>query len=135
MSKLSVKSTQHILLRMNVSTFDFYYPVYMAQQHHLRTYHEGSTYPTFKDAIIARGLLLTSDDEEWNRTLNEGSLNCYPWKIQELFAIKLLNCPVKDPKCLFVTFFTTMAEDFAYQYLLYQKRRYTHRTQHTFGSS
>jgi hypothetical protein len=80
---------------------------------YLRTY-EGMPYPTFKDAVMARGLL--SDDEEWNRTLNEALLNCHPWQIRELFAIILLNCPVKDAKCLFITFFTAMAEDFSYQY-------------------
>lgn len=78
----------------------------------LRTY-EGQIFATFKEAVIARGLL--SDDNEWERTLSEASLNCYPQQIRELFAIMLLHCTIKDPKSLFVSFFTIMAEDFAYQ--------------------
>jgi len=44
----------------------------------LRTY-EYQTYPTFKEAVVARGLLM--HDIEWNTTLMEASLNCFPHQI------------------------------------------------------
>lgn len=75
----------------------------------IRTVH-GVVYPTFKDAAMAKNLLL--DDSEWENCLRDASFYKMPKQIRKLFATLLSYCQVTDPMRLWDKFKSSMIEDF-----------------------
>jgi len=75
----------------------------------LRTY-ENVTYPTFKAAATARGLIL--DDIEWQRCLEEASSFQMPYQLRQLFAFICIFQSPSNASNLWSLFKDAMSEDF-----------------------
>ena len=76
----------------------------------LRTY-ENTTYATFQEAAVARGLL--ESDEEWDRCMAEAShVAPSAATIRALFAYILINCSPADPLALWMRYRERMADDY-----------------------
>jgi hypothetical protein len=73
----------------------------------------GTTYPTFKEACIALGLL--QDDEEWDQCLKEAEQVQTGVQLRKLFAILLLFCEVTKPEILWEAHISTLSEDILFQ--------------------
>ena len=71
----------------------------------------GVTYPSYKLACFARGLI--EDDSEWTECLAEATLSAMPAQIRQLFTIILSSCCPVDPHQLWIDHRDAMAEDFA----------------------
>lgn len=69
----------------------------------------GVTYPTYKEAAIARGLL--ENDLEWRNCLNEASLSASPKQLRFLFSTVLIFCNPQNCRQLWDEFYTSMSED------------------------
>jgi len=70
---------------------------------------EGHTYPTFKDACFARGLL--EDDTEWKFCLRDAVTMQSGWAVRRLFATILLYCHPTDSATLWQEFKEGMCDD------------------------
>jgi len=75
----------------------------------LRSY-ENVTYPTFKAAATARGLIL--DDMEWQRALEEASSFQMPYQLRQLFAYICIFQSPSNALDLWNLFKEAMCEDF-----------------------
>jgi len=73
----------------------------------------GVTYPTFRDACLARGLL--EDDGEWRQCLLEASLMQTGRRLRDLFATLLLFCCPTKPERLWSEFRGHICNDLGYQ--------------------
>jgi len=78
----------------------------------LRTF-SGVTYPTFRDACLARGLL--EDDGEWRQCLLEASFMQTGERLRDLFATLLLFCCPAKPERLWNEFREQICDDLGYQ--------------------
>ena len=73
----------------------------------------GITYPTFKEACIALGLL--QNDEEWDQCLKEAEQVQTGIQLRKLFAILLLFCEVTRPEIFWNAHISTFSEDILFQ--------------------
>lgn len=73
----------------------------------------GVTYPTFKAACYALGLL--DDDKEWNDCLQEASNWATGYQLRQLFVTLLLYCEVSDPLQLWENNWELLADDISYR--------------------
>ncbi|KAK9208644.1 hypothetical protein WN944_001003 [Citrus x changshan-huyou] len=69
----------------------------------------GVTYPTFKVACYALGLL--DDDKEWIDCLTEAAIWATGNKLRHLFVTILIHCQVSDASQLWKSNYTTLLED------------------------
>ncbi|XP_072158483.1 uncharacterized protein [Bemisia tabaci] len=69
----------------------------------------GTTYKTFKEVVIARGLL--QDDTEWFHCLHEMENYHMPKQLREMFAYICCFCEPTSPFDLWNTFKTSLTED------------------------
>lgn len=76
--------------------------------HDLRRYNE-ITYETYKEAVIARGLL--QDDSEWFDCLNELADTHMPRQLREIFGCMCCFCELTSPKELWDAFKILFTED------------------------
>jgi hypothetical protein len=76
---------------------------------HLRTFN-GTLYPSFKDAAIARGLI--ENDDEYSRCLEEATSFSTSPRIRDLFATILLFCNPTDVGALFQQHYPAMHDDY-----------------------
>jgi hypothetical protein len=74
----------------------------------LRTYHT-VTYPTFRDACLARGLL--EDDGEWRQCLEEAAFMQTGTQLRQLFAMLLVFCQPSRPEDLWARYATSICDD------------------------
>ena len=72
----------------------------------------GVTYPTFREACLARGLL--EDNGEWRQCLLEASYMQTGGRLRELFATLLLFCSPTKPEQLWNEFREHICDDLAY---------------------
>ena len=79
----------------------------------LRT-HDGIIHPTFRDTASSYGL--TQDDSEWDRCLQEATINCLPCQIRHIFSMILVHCSPSNPRGLFTKYFEAMSEDLIHKY-------------------
>jgi hypothetical protein len=79
----------------------------------VRTY-EGITYPTFKAACNARGLL--GNDQEWYNAFDEAAAWATSPQLRQLFVTMLLFCEVTDEYAFFEKVWRLMADDIQYQF-------------------
>ncbi|KAK9725314.1 hypothetical protein RND81_05G136000 [Saponaria officinalis] len=79
----------------------------------IRTYN-GTTYPTFKEACYARGLL--DGDKEWNDALQEASRWANASQLRQLFVTMLLFCEVSEPMQLWENNWTLLSDDVLYNH-------------------
>ncbi|KAK9684322.1 hypothetical protein RND81_10G202200 [Saponaria officinalis] len=99
------------------TTFDHNgYPLYKRRQNSRgsRSYEEirtinGHTYPTFKDACYALGLL--NNDKEWNDAMREANQWVMPYQLRELFFTMLLFCEISDLNNLWETNYNILSDD------------------------
>ena len=77
----------------------------------LRTF-EGTIYPTFHDACVARGLL--EDDGEWNQCLEDASTMQTGKQLRSLFAVILRDCCPTQPVQLWEKFRNHICDDLKY---------------------
>jgi hypothetical protein len=77
----------------------------------LKTY-EGTTYPFYKDACAARGLL--GDDAEWYRAFDEAVIWGFGGRLRQLFVTMLLYCGVKSERDFFERYWVHLADDLQY---------------------
>lgn len=70
----------------------------------------GYTYPTFKDACNARGML--QSDEEWMMCLDEASFVRSGVQLRDLFAIILVYCMPVSPERLWERFCMELSDDY-----------------------
>lgn len=78
----------------------------------LRTF-GGVTYPTFREACLARGLL--EDDGEWRQCLLEASVMQTGTRLRNLFAALLLFCSPTKPEQLWNEFREYICDDLGYR--------------------
>ena len=78
----------------------------------LRTF-GGVTYPTFRDACVARGLL--EDDGEWRQCLLEASCMQTGERLRHLFVTLLLFCSPSKPEQLWDHFRGYICDDLQYR--------------------
>lgn len=78
----------------------------------LRTF-GGVTYPTFREACLARGLL--EDDGEWRQCLLEASVMQTGERLRDLFATLLLFCSPAKPELLWNEFRVHICDDLGYR--------------------
>ncbi|XP_062089097.1 uncharacterized protein LOC133795659 [Humulus lupulus] len=69
----------------------------------------GVTYPTFKAACYALGLL--DDDKEWIDCLTEASIWATGNELRHLFVMILIHCQVSDASQLWKSNYTALSED------------------------
>ncbi|KAH9691883.1 ATP-dependent DNA helicase [Citrus sinensis] len=69
----------------------------------------GVTYPTFKAACYALGLL--DDDKEWIDCLTEAAIWATGNELRHLFVTILIHCQVSDAPQLWKSNYTTLSED------------------------
>ncbi|XP_062089334.1 uncharacterized protein LOC133795888 [Humulus lupulus] len=69
----------------------------------------GVTYPTFKAACYALGLL--DDDKEWINCLTEASIWATGNELRHLFVMILIHCQVSDASQLWKSNYTALSED------------------------
>ncbi|KAL9411119.1 hypothetical protein AB3S75_044830 [Citrus x aurantiifolia] len=69
----------------------------------------GVTYPTFKAACYALGLL--DDDKEWIDCLTEAAIWATGNELRHLFVTILIHCPVSDASQLWKSNYTILSED------------------------
>jgi len=74
---------------------------------------EGITYPTFKGACAALGLL--QDDIEWNQCLEEAGRIQSGIQLRNLFATLLLFCQVTRPEILWEKYIHILSDDILFQ--------------------
>ena len=84
---------------------------------HVRTVN-GTTYPTFKSACYALGLL--DDDKEWVECLAEASTWASGYELRHLFVTILIHCQVADALKLWTTHYEILSEYIATM----QRRKY-----------
>ena len=77
----------------------------------LRT-HEGTLYPTFRDAAAARGLL--DDDAMHWKIMSDAALCQMPRQLRHTFALLLMWDPPVDPAKLWDEFADDLAADFVH---------------------
>ena len=77
---------------------------------HLRSF-EGTEYPTFKEACIARGLL--EDDSEWHQCLEEAKDMQTGGQLRRLFVTILCDCFPTNPRALWDDFKSYLCDDLA----------------------
>lgn len=70
-------------------------------------------HPTYRDACIARGLLL--DDREWHDCLEEAKLIKSGRQLRQLFATILLFCMPNKPEDLWEAFKADISDDLEYR--------------------
>lgn len=73
----------------------------------------GVTYPTFREACLARGLL--EDDGEWRQCLLEASVMQTGEQLRYLFATLLLFCSPAKPELLWNEFHEHICDDLGYR--------------------
>jgi len=73
----------------------------------------GITYPTFREACLARGLL--EDDGEWRQCLLEASVMQTGERLRDLFATLLLFCSPAKPELLWNEFREYICDDLRYR--------------------
>jgi hypothetical protein len=73
--------------------------------------HQGVVYGTFKEAAMARNLLM--DDDEWERCLEEAVAFQMPCQLRQLFAVICAFCEPTGPAALWERFKDYFCEDFA----------------------
>ncbi|GLB44068.1 putative helitron helicase-like domain at N-terminus [Lyophyllum shimeji] len=78
----------------------------------LRTYEE-VTYPSFKDACLAHGLL--EDDQEWDQCLREAAAMQPGRQLRHLFVTILRDCNPSDPAALWNTYWPQICNDLRYR--------------------
>ena len=78
----------------------------------IRTYN-GITYPTFKAACNARGLL--GNDQEWYHAFDEAAAWATSAQLRQLFVTMLLYCEIADEYAFFEKVWRLMADDIQYQ--------------------
>jgi hypothetical protein len=71
--------------------------------------HNGTEYPTFKEAALAKGLL--HNDTEYEACMQEAALSAMPSQIRRLFVTLLTFGDPADVEDLFHRHFDAMAED------------------------
>ena len=67
------------------------------------------TYPTYKDACYALGLL--DDDKEWHECINEAAHWASGKQLRQLFVTILMFCEVSDPLILWDSNWKILTED------------------------
>ncbi|KAH7702762.1 hypothetical protein AAVH_28820, partial [Aphelenchoides avenae] len=70
---------------------------------------DGVVYETFVQACVLRGI--TTDDSEWDRTLEGAVIWQFPRQLRELFALILVHCLPKEPGVLWKKYQDSMSED------------------------
>ncbi|XP_074108457.1 uncharacterized protein LOC141533462 [Cotesia typhae] len=75
---------------------------------------DGQSYPTYKDACLALGLL--EDDNHWDIMLAEAALNCTGTQIRLLFAIVLTTCFPARAQMLWDNHKDSMTDDILYRH-------------------
>ncbi|KAG2659831.1 hypothetical protein PVAP13_1KG278905 [Panicum virgatum] len=78
----------------------------------VRTYN-GRTYPTFKEACNARGLL--GNDLEWYDAFDEAAAWATSSQLRQLFVTMLLLCEVNDEYAFFEKVWRVLADDIQFQ--------------------
>lgn len=73
---------------------------------------QGTTYPTFREACRARGLL--GYDTEWSFVFDETVLWATPNQLRNLFVTILMFCDVGNASVLFNKYWTYMSQDILY---------------------
>ena len=73
----------------------------------------GTTYPTFRETCLARGLL--EDDGEWRQCLLEASVMQTGTRLRDLFATLLLFCSPAKPERLWNEFREHICDDLGYR--------------------
>ncbi|KAH7698989.1 hypothetical protein AAVH_33912, partial [Aphelenchoides avenae] len=71
---------------------------------------DGVVCQTFVQACVLRGI--TTDDSEWDRTLEEAVIWQFPRQLRELFALILVHCLPKEPGILWEKYQDHLAEDY-----------------------
>ena len=79
---------------------------------HLKTVN-GQIQPSFKAAAVSLGIL--SDDQAWDKTLQEAVVFQMPSELRKLFSTICLFCEPTHPRHLFEKFKDHMMEDFQHQ--------------------
>ena len=79
----------------------------------VRTF-QGRVYATFKEAAMARNLLM--DDDEWQKCLQEAVATRMPNELRQLFAVICAFCQPLDPLSLWERFKGDFCEDFAQEH-------------------
>lgn len=74
-------------------------------------HYNGTYYETYKEAVVARGLL--EDDQEWINCLQEMVATNMPHQLRELFAYICCFCQPSSPLNLWLRFKNDMIEDFS----------------------
>jgi hypothetical protein len=77
----------------------------------LRTYNN-TTYPTFKEACNARGLL--KEDQEWYNAFNEAASWATSNQLRQLFITMLLFCEIGNEYMFFKKVWTFLTDDIQY---------------------
>jgi hypothetical protein len=86
----------------------------------LRTF-RGTTYPTFCDACIARGLL--ENDGEWQQCLEEASAMQTGHQLRQLFATILNFCSPTNPAMLWANFRQHICDDLRHRLMTFTNQR------------
>lgn len=71
---------------------------------------DGVVCQTFVQACVLRGI--TTDDSEWDRTLEEAVTWQFPRQLRELFAMILVHCLPKEPGLLWEKYQDSFSEDY-----------------------
>jgi hypothetical protein len=79
---------------------------------HIRTI-DGHEWNTYKEAATALGLL--SDDDEWDKCLNEAASFRSPSQLRKIFEVILLFCQPMDPYGLWEKYKEAMSEDYIHR--------------------
>jgi hypothetical protein len=89
----------------------------------LRTF-DGTTYGTFKEACIARGML--EDDSLWVSTIAEVAMHASPKQLRQLFVSVLTLAHPSNPASLWEQFYSQLSEDFSYEWPDDAERSFAH---------
>lgn len=79
----------------------------------VRTY-RGIIHSTFKDAVVARGLLC--NDDQYDKMLQEAASHEMPYALRHTFAAMLLFSEIADPDFLWLKFLPHLSEDLRRKY-------------------
>lgn len=71
---------------------------------------DGEVCQTFVQACVLRGI--TTDDSEWDRTVEEAVIWQFPRQLRELFALILVHCLPKEPRLLWEKYQAPLSEDY-----------------------